>query len=308
MIDRYRNYRPYISTPEPRTSNHRGILFLIVTLLFLFVVPTLLRKLHHEDPKNTALASAKSQPKPVITAEPISQTTWEELNRQLTAAIQAHPELDIAVSVIDINANTKGNYGVQDNFSGASTTKVLTATAFLHQVETGKESLNSSINGMSAKTQLKQMIKQSNNESWDALNSELSYAVIESYAKSIGISSYNHVNNVITAGDEALLLEKLYNGTLLNKQNQALLLSYMQQTNNEDMIPKIAPDGAQVFHKYGQLDARLHDAAIIEYRNHPIVLVIYTKGQADANGSEYNTRVQVIQSLAQIVFGIVYKD
>lgn len=304
-MDRYRNYQPYRPTP-PRKNRKRGLFLLFCVVAALFVGNAAWKKITHHNKDNVAVASTKAKEEKQVTAEPIDSDSWNQLSQSVSAIINDHPELDISVALIDVNSNTKANYGIQNNFAGASTTKVLTGVTFLHQVEQGEASLNDSINGMSAKQQLKQMINQSNNESWSALNDTVGGANLENYAHSIGMSSYKYRGNLMTASDEALLLEKLYKGELINDTNKQLLLSYMQDTNNEDMIPVVIPANATLYHKYGQLEDRLHDAAIVDFKGRPIVLVIYTKGEADAVGTEYQNRVQLIKQIAQTAFNIVY--
>ena len=81
----------------------------------------------------------------------------------------------------------------------------------------------------------------------------------------------------------------------------------MQNTNNEDMIPAVIPENAVVHHKYGELEDRLHDAAIIDYKNRPLVLVIFTKG-VPATGKNYVVHTKLIQSVAENVFNIFYQN
>lgn len=306
VIDRYRNYQPRYQKPRPRRHKHRGLILLGTAALIVFTGKTLLSQAK-PDKKPSTPASSTQKPKIVIKADPIATTTWNDLAQQIDTIIAQHAELDISIALIDIGTNTKAGYGFQDNFAGASTTKVLTAAAYLNQVEDGARSLDQTIDSRSAQQQLKQMINQSNNDAWAALNTNLTYKTIEAYARSIGITSYQSKNNLITASDEALLLQKLYKRELLNEEHTALLLSYMQNTNNEAMIPKVIPEGAVIYHKYGQLEDRLHDAAIINYKDRPIVVVIYTKGGA-ADGSNYQPRVQLIQQLAQTIFNTVYNE
>lgn len=80
----------------------------------------------------------------------------------------------------------------------------------------------------------------------------------------------------------------------------------MQNTNNEDLIPRVKPSGATLYHKYGQLEGRLHDAAIIDYEGRPIVLVVYTKGDNTTDSAVLASRTKLIQDLAQVVFKNIY--
>jgi len=308
MIDRYRGYQP--SRPTSRKSAKRvrkrkPVIWLLLALVIYFGW----KISQQEQPKTqkNTVQNVTQVEKPKVFAEAISKDKWNELSKVVNAAIAGQPDYDISVAVIDVSSKTKANFGIQDNFVGASTTKVVSAVAYLHQVESNKRSLTTQIDGKTAKEHLGLMINESNNESWLALNTNLSHDTLENYAHSLGLSSYDATKNVITASDEAVLLQKLYSGQLLNAANTKLLLSLMQDTNNEDMIPRAAPDGSQVYHKYGQLDDRLHDAAIVDYKNSPVVLVIYTKG-GPADGSAYGVRAGIVRQLAKQTLDTIYSD
>lgn len=306
MIDRYRTYKPRRPvTNQRKRSHHKGAWFFLLILCVVFFGVKFFFSKSDSNKNNQSTTSAAQKPKPIKQADPIATTTWNDLSQKLNNLINENSDLDISIAIIDIATNTKANYGIQDNFAGASTTKVLTAAAYLHAVETGTKKLTQKIGSYTAQQHIKQMINQSNNDSWATLNQALTYATIETYAKSVGVESYKAKTNTITANDEAILLQKLYQGALLNEENTSLLLSYMQNTNNEAMIPKVLPAGATIYHKYGQLEDRLHDAAIVVNQERPIVLVIYTKGGA-SDGSNYQSRVQLIQSLATQVFETIY--
>lgn len=306
MVDRYRNYRPQKRSQPQRQKNRRSIYVVIILAILLLGGRTVWGRLQHK-PQSTDSTSSQPEPKPIVNAEPIPATTWNELNQRISALIAAHAALDISVAVIDINSNTKASYGIQDNFAGASTTKILTAAAYLHEVETAQRSLDEQLDNAAGRTHLRRMINRSDNNSWATLNRAVGSSQLESYAHSQGITSYKFNQNLITANDEALLLAKLYRGEILNQAHKELLLSFMQNTNNEDMIPVVAPKEAALYHKYGQLEDRLHDAAIVDYQNHPIVLVIYTKGGA-SDGSNYAGRIQLVQELARNVFEVIYQE
>ena len=149
------------------------------------------------------------------------------------------------------------------------------------------------------------MINRSDNNSWAVLNSAVGHARLDSYAQANGIGSYKYIGNLMTASDQAQLLSKLYNRQLLNEEHTKLLLSFMQNTNNEEMIPKVTPGGT-LYHKYGQLEDRLHDSAILNYKDRPLVLVIYTKGSGD--GNVYSERITLIQNIAQTIFDTIYSS
>jgi len=241
------------------------------------------------------------------TIEPIKDSTWSAIDTKVQAILATRPDLSIGVSVIDSKTGTQMNYGDQAPYHGASTTKVLTAAAFLHLVETGQYTLASTIDGNAAQEHLRLMLNRSDNNSWAALNSAVGHSELTAYARANGINSYNYVGNTMKPSDQALLLQKIFTGELLDEVHTKLLLSYMQNTNNEDMIPLAVPTGATFYHKYGQLDDRLHDGAIIAYKKRPLIIVIYTKGEGDTSGIVYASRTQLIREIATAVMTSFYK-
>ena len=307
MVERYRHYQPNrqsreVKRKKPKHYGRRLLLILIICVgLYIGVLKLRSTMPHVQDPKKSQGVTSQ----PVI--KKVSQATWDHIDQVVGFEVAANPSLNIAVSLVDVKTNTAKDFGDQETFAGASTTKVLTAAAYMKQVEQGEKTLDQSINGISAQSHIQKMINQSNNESWAALNSAVGRAELETYAHSIGMQSYLVEDNTLKAKDEALLLNKLANGTLISKELQALLYSYMQNTNNEDMIPAVIPAGAIIHHKYGQLEDRLHDASVINYKNRPLVLVIFTKGVPSAGGG-YATRTALIQSLAQNILNIYYQN
>lgn len=233
----------------------------------------------HEDPHKVATAQAA-------------------FTTSVTAAINNYSasNLDVGVSMIDLDTGAKTNVGESAAFTAASTTKVLAATAFLHQVEQGTHSLNETINGQPAQTLLQKMINRSDNNAWHDIIEAVGEDTLQTYAQSIGLSSYQSSTNVITASDEATLLQQLYNHKLINASHTTLLLSYMQNTSNEDLIPGSLPTSATVYHKYGYLSGELHDAAIIVYNGHRVALTIYTKSSDDTL-NDYSSRTTLFHSI-----------
>ncbi|HET9721830.1 MAG TPA: serine hydrolase [Candidatus Saccharimonadales bacterium] len=210
--------------------------------------------------------------RPVLSVDQQSQ-----LASEVNSIIAAHPDMDIGVSIQDLNSGKTYHYGLSDPFVAASVAKVLSATMFLHEVEAGNYSLDENLSFGTAGYELKQMIEQSDNTAWDDINTLLTHPALEAYADKIGLSNYDPDQNTLTVDDISLLLGKIYNGSLLNSAHTKLLLSYLQQADYRSYIPASIPAGVKVYHKAGWLVDRVHDAAIIDNGKHPYVLVIFTK-------------------------------
>ena len=226
--------------------------------------------------------------------------------RQLDAIIAANSQYQIGVALVDLSQGAgpaeAHEYGIQEKFVAASTAKVLAAEAYYHLVETGPASLDAPLGNYTAGFQLREMIQQSDNDSWSLIMDAVGHEELTEYAATLGVS-YDPETNTLTPAEMATIVSRLYSGSLLNPADTAQLLSYMQDTNYETLIPAAVPDGITVFHKYGLLDDELHDAAVLARGGTAYALVIYTKGQ---DLSDVPERTEVIHQLTQAVTGALF--
>jgi len=202
---------------------------------------------------------------------------------KVNALIAADPSVDISVSLIPMQTGTEVHYGVNADFQAASTAKLLTAAAYLHGVEQGTYSLDQTIDGQSAQDLLNTMIVNSDDNAWESLNTAITHDTLASYADSLGITDYSVTDNILGSDDIALLLQKLQAGQLLNAANY------------RDFIVAGVPSDVTVYHKAGETDDEVHDAAILTKGDTSVILVVYTNGHGTY---DWNARTQLIQSIA----------
>ena len=255
----------------------------------------------------TAEASASPSGSPDAPASaPAARTADAALGARIQALLDANSQYQIGLAVVDVSPDAGSadvnEYGVRDKFVAASTAKVLAAAAYYHLVETGAATLDDPLGSYTAGFQLREMIQQSDNDSWSLIMNAVGHEELTEYAASLGVS-YDPKINTLTPAEMATIVSRLYSGTLLNAGNTAQLLSYMQDTNYETLIPAAVPAGITVFHKYGLLGGELHDAAILTQGDAAYALVIYTKGQ---NLSDIPERTEVIHQLTQAVAGVLF--
>jgi len=225
-----------------------------------------------------------------------------ELDSQINGIIKANSAYALGVSLIDVSDGVVHGYGAQGKFVAASTAKILAASAYYHLVETGRASLTARMGASTAGAQIRQMVQQSNNDSWALILRAVGQRGITEYAASIGIT-YDRTVNLLTPAEMARTLQLLYTGQLLNARNTAQLLSYMQNTNFETLIPPAVPPGVGVHHKYGLLFGNLHDAAVLDKDGRAFVFVVYTRGK---NYSDMGPRTQIIQQLTRTVTAALF--
>jgi beta-lactamase class A len=220
-----------------------------------------------------------------------------ELDAQINGIINTNGRYQLGVALVDLSDGVVHEYGVRAKFVAASTAKILAAAAYYHLTETGSAALTAPLGSSTAVFQIRQMVQQSNNESWALIVGAIGYQRLNDYAVSIGIP-YDRAVNTLTPAEMARVLALLYTGQLLNGTNTAQLLSYMQHTNYETLIPAAAPQGITVFHKYGLLFGNLHDASILVQDGRAYAFVVYTLGR---DMTDIPARTAVIHQLTQSV-------
>lgn len=294
--------RHYSCSPSQSSKNHgrRFILFGIAVVIAMCLAGrSFWQAPHSAEAQSNAAAAVQTD----AVIETLQQTIdGEAMQTKIEAIIGSYPHLDIAVSVVDLQDGTGYNYGLSNTaFIAASTTKVLTATFLLQQVEKGNASLSQPIGDSTASNLLRQMIVHSDNSAWYALNTFLGEKNLQTYAENLGMVQYDHTSNSLASADMALLLKKLYTGELLNAENTKLLLGYMRQADQTEYIVDAVGDAADVYHKAGYLEDRVLDVAIIDNGTHPYVLVIFSKATVTYDPAE---EMQLFSDITAATLGI----
>lgn len=242
----------------------------------------------------SANVSSDAARQAISTTPPIDSA---KLTKQLNSITAQYSDLDVGISVVDLGNNQAYNNGETAAYVGASTTKVLTAALFLHQVEQGKYRLDDKIDGITAANQIKAMIEQSDNDAWKALNDKVGRDFLQSYADGLGLD-YVIANNSLTTADMATLLQKLYSGKLLSKTNTALLLGHMQKSIRSYLGNGLSAD-YKVYHKAGWLDDRVMDSAIVTNGTRSYVLVVFSKSYSGSY--DFAAGVTMFEAISQAV-------
>lgn len=246
-------------------------------------------------PVAPAPKTAQPPPQP---APPAGST----LDGQLNAIIAANSRYRLGVALVDMSDGVVRQYGVREKFVAASTGKILAAAAYYHLAEAGLVSLAAPMGGHTAAFQIRQMIRQSNNTSWALVLNAVGYQGIRDYAASLGIP-YDRTFNTLSPAETAAILTRLYTGRLLSAAHTAELLSYMQNTNYETLIPAAVPPQVTVFHKYGLLNGNLHDASILVQGQRAYAFVVYSLG---AGVAENPVQATIIRQLTRAVVSQVF--
>jgi beta-lactamase class A len=287
---RHSYYGPKRKTKPRRTFKKFLVTAKVIALLILiiFIARSFLSL-------QSKIKSVSASPKVAAKAPAaINQTLMtSQINQVISGS-----NLEIGVSVIDITTGVRYDYGLGDTqYIAASTTKLLSAALFLHDVEQGQASLNQPLGGSTAQTEMRKMITISDDNAWLDFNTLLGHPALNAYAQSLGMNSYDPDNNTITPDDLAVFLARLYQGKLLNSQHTSLLLGYMSNADYPQYIGGVIPSGVKFYHKIGYLNDRIMDAAIIDNGKRPYVLVIFTKNPSGAAYYNQSTGRQVFHTI-----------
>lgn len=281
----------------------------------LLVIGSLAIGTHARQPKwlDDFLSSTSVTSSEIVNAESINKSSYTasdhtNLITDINQYIADNTNVEVAVSVVDLDNDKQYNAGETEVvFKAASTTKLIAALAYLHEVELGNATLTQRLNGTNAEQLIKQALEVSDNNAWASLNEYLGDKQ-QTYAQSIGLTSFTGGDyNTITAADEATLLSLLYRGKLVSDEHRSTLYGYMANADGESFIKAALPTTATVYHKYGTLWGNLHDTAIINYSGHNYALVIFTKS-SDNTLDDYDNRVNLIHGLTKLVNGQIASE
>lgn len=208
---------------------------------------------------------------------------------------EKNPDIDYGLAIYDLKRNTLLSYNDQEAQHAASVSKVLTAVYLFKKAEDGEIDLNDKMGAFNIEFNVKQMVNQSNNISWDMIDSLLGLTPQNEFAHANGLTSVNLFDNEMSPKDAAMLFVKLYKGELLTEPYQKKLFSYMQNTETEYLIPPAIPKNVPIYHKTGLYEGEIHDVAIIDHPQNPFVLAIFTVDKLNPN---YEGRGAIIQKVA----------
>lgn len=277
----------------------------ILIILALVLAISYLANRFFISPSSENVVSLKEGEKNKRETTPFSPPKSATLNPEALLAkiknlfFEANPDIDFSVAIYDLKNDSY--FGYNDNVAqhAASVSKVLTGIYLLKNVEEGKIDLNDQMGTYNVEFNLKQLINQSNNISWRMIDDLLGITPQDEYAHSLGLTSVNFEENLMSPKDAAMLFVKLYKGEILSEPYQRKLFSYMQNTETENLITPAIPKEIPFYHKTGLYEGEVHDVAIIDHPQRPFVLSIFSVNKLYP---DYEGRAKLIQKVAAQVY------
>ena len=191
---------------------------------------------------------------------------------------QEAPGTTYGLAVYDLNNDEYFGSSDKKAQHAASVSKVLTSVYTYKQAEDGAIDLADSLGAYNVETQIKFLVNQSSQDSWDLIDELVGRETQNKYAKKIGLKSVDLRlgKNLMSPKDATMLLVKLVKGELISDTNRDKLFSYMQNTESEDYFSPGFPQGTIFYHKTGKYLGEGHDNAYVYHEKNPFVLTVFS--------------------------------
>lgn len=226
-----------------------------------------------------------------------------ELTQQIAAWADAQPA-QYGIVVRELNGRLRtAEYQPDRSMTTASTYKVFLVYAFLHAVEQGDAAFDEPLPiGYSPEECIDRLLLRSENDcaydlgntvGWDGIDLLLpQYDYTATQLNNYDANGQTtDADKKSSARDEALLMERLAGGTLLDAGHTELMLSRLKQQVHRERVPAGVPDGVVVADKPGWLDGVENDAAIVYGPKSTYVITIMSNSSSTAPLAELSRLV-----------------
>lgn len=239
-----------------------------------------------------ASAATKTQPISATHAAIVAATLQRVSSTQIQTLLNnfaAQAGTPMFLVVKDLKTGQSASLASDQTLTSASLYKLFVANGIYSQIDLGKISLSTPVPGTDSNVSdcLTAMITVSDNTCGEGLENMLG---IGNYDATLAHDGYTHTRwsqlpVVTSAGDVALLLERLYNGTLLSPNSSDQLLNLLKAQRINNRLPQGLPAGTVIAHKTGDLDGYLHDAGIVYGPKTDYLVVMMSGPWSDASAA-----------------------
>lgn len=238
---------------------------------------------------NASASAASASASAAATAKHQSQKKLEAL---LTTFSQSYS--NAGISLYDESTGATATLNSSSSITSASPYKLYVAYGILKRVDAGTVRLSDTLSstGGTYAACMRQMIIVSSNTCGVALGHSIGWVELDTELARIGITHTN-LNNANASGeltgsqkttpnDVMLLLQKLEAGTLLSTSSTSYFEGLLADQTLDYALPTGLDTRLSFAHKTGVLSDVSHDAGILSYEGHRVIVVMMTSGWTDA--------------------------
>jgi beta-lactamase class A len=232
---------------------------------------------------------------PVAAASSPALTSLED---QLSSMV-ANKSADVGIAALDLNTGETVSIKGNTPFPMASTVKVAIAALYLAQVDSGRRSLDDSINGQSVRSLMRRMLVFSDNRAADILFKDVGGPrAVQSWLDDNGVKGVSVDRTIaqLLASKRDLwdrrdsatpmamvdLLRRIYRAELIKPASRDYLLDVMAQCETGRNRMRALLPGVPIEHKTGTLTGLADDVGFISLPDgRRVAVAIFTRGGAD---------------------------
>jgi beta-lactamase class A len=218
-----------------------------------------------------AIASPTPRPARVTTKSAAPSVLLASIQQAMQNVVTQHAAaagVPTGIMTIDLKTGAVASSNADTIFTSASLYKLFVAKAIYAGIDAGSIRYTDIAPGTNLNVQncLNQMITVSSNPCGEALGSLAGW---DSQNASLRAAGFTHTtlrqydSEQTSASDVALLLKKLYNGSLLSSSSSTAFINLLKAQQINDRLPVGLPVGVSVAHKTGDLNGLAHDAGIV---------------------------------------------
>jgi beta-lactamase class A len=233
---------------------------------------------------------------------------WSNLQRRVLSAVRRFKG-DSAVVIRDLSSGREFSYNKDKLFASASIVKIPIMAACFLAAEEGRLKLDDRVkledsdkisgsgilkniragNYFSVEELIGLMIYDSDNTATNMLTTLVGIDYLNASFKKFGLKDTSlsrrvadfsardkGIENYTSAGDIALILDKIYRSSLVNRRVSEECMVFLKLQRVNDRIPKYLPPSVTVAHKTGLERSVCHDAGIIFTKKGNFLLVVFT--------------------------------
>jgi beta-lactamase class A len=249
-----------------------------------------------------------------LLAQPVaaaSSPSLTNLEQQLSSLV-ANKSADVGIAALDLNTGETVSIKGNTPFPMASTVKVAIAALYLAQVDSGRRSLDDTINGQSARGLMARMLIHSDNRATDILLADLGGPrAVHNWLQDNGVTGLRVDRTIAdllhskrdlwdrrdssTPVAMVDLLRRIYKAELIKPESRNYLLDLMSRCETGKNRMKALLPGVPIEHKTGTLDGLTDDVGFITLPDgRRVAVAIFTRGGSN--------RPQTIAETARTIY------
>ncbi len=286
------------------------LLLLLVSLLGCFFVVRTSMQVFAKEPQASGLISPLADPLEQTISAVESFIQGGKLQEIVTADLQGE-EGQYAVVIKNLKTGENYYFNEHEQFQTASLYKLWVMATIFDMKKNGKitdeEVLHANIEDLNKKfdiasesaeltegditlttaSAVNQMITISHNYAALLLSSRIGMSNVGNFLKANGFEE-SRVGQppLSTAADIAMFYQKLYEGSLVDKDASSQMLEVLKKQQLNDRIPKLLPEETVVAHKTGELYGFKHDAGIVFSPKGDYIIVMMSDTKSPSHAAE----------------------